>query len=908
MELKESLQWDAEQEKFIATLKEMDSLFEEIFEKDKSMLVINRDEHDTLKNLQQRNAKILNKLRNKEFTVSVVGLEKAGKSTLANALLKLTILPEYTERCTYTTTEIRAGEADSVEIAFYSNREFDEKFKSMLREVKFDAPVGNWDTLSLATFERYWQAKENDEPSLFQTHNGTTVEDIKKILEEKSTIKKYLDQKPQRYEGKSEIDKGDFKIFITGMVKGRTGGAVKRSAEPYAVKDVVIHSAKLNEKMRHMVLYDVPGFDSPTDIHKKQTEAMLKRSDAIILVTNVGDRPNLTGPQLNVLRNCQDEDNVMLNEKAFVFGNKLDRAQGANYARDNMSALEDEAVNKYRLTKHGRIICGSAKGYLETQGLLTDDDKERGASNVNSILEEWGLANGVSELENALQDYYLHDRFAVLRRRANNTIVDARGFLEGILERNKSGVLGGSNVGAEYILEVKNLLEIFVAEANKIGKASQKEILQKRPFSTLIEEKIAEIFPLIDANSPIVIQEEELCALDSDAGYPFTKVDAGVREKLAVFFLKNLVAHISSTTREKESEIEQLLITTFLDAVGSQPGSIYRAELEESVRELFEQQLVQDGEHCHFNSLVERFTTVLMETLVKTPFASDERLNKLINPPTKYEFITLAVYYLSEGESIADIDSQIQLFSRMLTHESSQEESGTAMAIAGLKSFFEENRDDLNMGVEIALDLLPFGGWAKTVAKAGIKVTEKLPQVMEKMLRQQILKADWEKMSAEQKINALSGTVEKFARENAVVSNQDFEGRLREIQATAKSISKQTREEMIALINEDISLLKDIMLKAVIKAIGLERAFNSIISKNINIIRTNAARKARPVALVKAGEQPRYKPGPFDVWIDKNVKKIKENEFARIDEDLANDGTRKMIVSSIEKVLDKMNV
>ena len=70
---------------------------------------------------------MLKKLRNHEFTVAVVGLETAGKSTLANVLLKLIVLPEYTERCTYTTTVIRSGNVDSAEGYFYSREKFEQK-------------------------------------------------------------------------------------------------------------------------------------------------------------------------------------------------------------------------------------------------------------------------------------------------------------------------------------------------------------------------------------------------------------------------------------------------------------------------------------------------------------------------------------------------------------------------------------------------------------------------------------------------------------------------------------------------------------------------------------------------------------------------------------------------------------
>ena len=85
------------------------SLFQQLFEKDPHGMIIGYEEREHLKELQRRNEKVLNKLKSREFSVAVVGLEKAGKSTLGNALINAIVLPEYTERCTYTTTEIRAG-------------------------------------------------------------------------------------------------------------------------------------------------------------------------------------------------------------------------------------------------------------------------------------------------------------------------------------------------------------------------------------------------------------------------------------------------------------------------------------------------------------------------------------------------------------------------------------------------------------------------------------------------------------------------------------------------------------------------------------------------------------------------------------------------------------------------------
>lgn len=53
--------------------------------------------------------KLLKKLENNEFEISIVGLEKAGKSSFANALMGNDILPSKEARCTYTSTSIRYG-------------------------------------------------------------------------------------------------------------------------------------------------------------------------------------------------------------------------------------------------------------------------------------------------------------------------------------------------------------------------------------------------------------------------------------------------------------------------------------------------------------------------------------------------------------------------------------------------------------------------------------------------------------------------------------------------------------------------------------------------------------------------------------------------------------------------------
>ena len=68
--------------------------------------------------------KLFHKLKNNEFEIAIVGLEKAGKSSFSNAFIENSLLPTDQGRCTYTSTCIAYNEADIAEISFYTKEEF----------------------------------------------------------------------------------------------------------------------------------------------------------------------------------------------------------------------------------------------------------------------------------------------------------------------------------------------------------------------------------------------------------------------------------------------------------------------------------------------------------------------------------------------------------------------------------------------------------------------------------------------------------------------------------------------------------------------------------------------------------------------------------------------------------------
>ena len=587
--------WEESKQNFIDKLGNADRIFDEIFKTDSEGLVIQGEEREELKNLQTANKKILNKLKSREFTVAIVGLEKAGKSTLGNALIKSPVLPEYASRCTYTTTEIRAGDADVAEVYFYSREEFNKNFKRMLNDVQYQ-DTADFGTMTLETFVRYWKAVETDpaQRGIFLLHNGTTAEDIKTILAGKQKILPLLGQARKEF-GAEYWSGGDnfneFKTYITGMAGKNADGTVRREPYPYAVKNVIIRSTQLAD-MSHIVLYDVPGFDSPTELHKRQTEEMLKEADAIILVTNAGDRPDLTAPQLDMLRKGQDLDGVKLNEKSFVFGNKIDRAPNKNTAQDNLAVLRNDAVNKYQITLGNHIVGGSARAYLEKIGLIA----EKVASKV---LDEWQTPDGVQILLDKMQDYYDNDRFEVLKRRAENTLSKTRTVLQNLLERYSSGELNYSDVSTEILMDIQSRLPHFTKEANRITQIHVGKIFSERPFTNALKNDVDNIYPLIEeAHLPLIESEELELAIDPDGVYPTSKVDGNVRDKLGVLFVENIVTATSKFTSERQSELRQALVDSFLQIMGIEATTNYRAELNDSVNKLFDEMLVKGGAEC----------------------------------------------------------------------------------------------------------------------------------------------------------------------------------------------------------------------------------------------------------------------------------------------------------------------
>ena len=102
--------------------------------------VVSPELRKELEKQRERAVSDLKKLKNDEFEIAIVGMEKAGKSTFANALIKTNILPSKGVRCTFTSTQIEYsgdGQDDGAVVSFYTTHVFNQDFKDKLRTLNF---------------------------------------------------------------------------------------------------------------------------------------------------------------------------------------------------------------------------------------------------------------------------------------------------------------------------------------------------------------------------------------------------------------------------------------------------------------------------------------------------------------------------------------------------------------------------------------------------------------------------------------------------------------------------------------------------------------------------------------------------------------------------------------------------
>ncbi|MEN9372765.1 MAG: hypothetical protein RIR79_317 [Pseudomonadota bacterium] len=730
------------------------------------LLQLNEKQTEKLRDIHVKNKKLLHKLQSNEFEIAIVGLEKAGKSTFANALIESSVLPSAPERCTFTATQLKNG-ADKAIIEFYNEDEFNAIFRQLLIEIKYpNAENESFRNVSLDKFEAYFSSLEEMEHDLYKNHIGKTDEEIKDII--KSRDKLRLDGDTIHFSG-DELTKDIFQAYIKGENKGAD------TSKPRSVKRIQIESSKLKE-MQTAIIYDVPGFDSPTKIHIRQTEERLKAADAIILVTNVGRNPSIQGTSLSVINKNTDADGIALKDKLFVFGNQIDTANNVREANGNKEILIKD-VEKYKIGSREKVFTGSALKYLVDKKIIETE-----------FNPSFPIEDGLEEMRAALVRFYETERFDILKLKldANRSSLkdifnEIKNNLEFDLDENFSDTERNG-----IILEAGKEIEASIESCLTILKEDlKKEIWGGNYFSQKFAEDVGnfDCFHPIDDTTIQAVKRNVSSSVTLDV--PIEKLNQSIRNKLHDEFLQKFSSLILRMTDEKAKQVEIRILRTCASSIcGQSSGTLYDA-VEESVGGLIKK-LTKDISHNEgrFTYLIERFSRDIFDILIANPLLSQDRKEKF--EKSKKEFRGLDALY-KNGNGM--------LINMLLIGE---QKECTNEFLPRMDSLRETLRF-LILNASTAGML----GQGTSTPEVGIAILKEAHALLSSLT-----------------IKISSGD---YVNSEKIISDNKYK-------------RSRTEEEVLNEINNDIVNLRLILQEAVVPAINLELAFMNALDKQIKVL------------------------------------------------------------------------
>jgi len=600
-----------EKEKEIERLKIQNQFIEKLIAGNDRTQLLTFEHKEKIFSICENNKKYLHKLESNEFEIAIVGLEKAGKSTFANALIENSVLPSAPERCTFTSTRLVSGN-DKAIIEFYNEEEFNAIFQELLKEIEYPSPEEqSYKTLHVDKFDRYFELLEENNNNIYKNHIGKTDEEIRDILICRDKL--ILTGKVKEFSG-NELLEDSFQSYIKGENKGDD------TSKPRSVKRIEIESSKL-KKLESAIIYDVPGFDSPTKIHLRQTEDRLKKADAIILVTNVGSNPSIQGTALSVINKNTDEDGIPLRDKLFVFGNKLDTANDKKESLGNKKILIKD-VEKYKIGEEKRVFVGSALKYLVENNIIK---KEHECS--------FNIDAGVDEIRNELIHYYENERFEILKRKIDTNNKQLQDIFTNVLD--KSEMEFDENFAehekARIIREAYKGIEKRLEDGlNNLKFQLKGEIWSEKYFSNKFKEDVDIFNYFQEINSDLItrvkISEDDSLTLD----LPIEKINQKIRKDLHKKYLEEFSSLIHHMTDEKSKETEVRILRNFTTSiVGDNTNSYIFDKVQRSSKVLIDQ-LTSNISHNEgrFTYLIERFSRDIFDVLLSYPILSEDRSNK----------------------------------------------------------------------------------------------------------------------------------------------------------------------------------------------------------------------------------------------------------------------------------------
>ncbi len=715
------------------------------------------------------------KIENNILEVAFVGLEKAGKSTFANAFIGKELLPSKRERATYIPTEVRYSENGRVEVEFYSEKEFLKVFRSMLKDVEYP----NWknvtlDNISVESFKKYFHSLEKKNKALYERHKNRLENDILEILQQKENIKKFLT-------GETEVFKED---KIENYMKFIIDPHLSR-----AVRKVLIYSPKL-KGLENVVIYDLPGFDSPTFSHISYTIDFLKRADAIVFVREA-DKPSLRGPEVDILQKTKEDDGLPIKLKLFYFLNKADVLESEKEVSDIIQKFIDE-LKKYDLfLDENRIFLGSAKVFFEK-------DKEN--SPIWKKIKSLGLKDdGINAIKQALIEYNLKERRKLLKIRVHQFLQNELLYLLKNIKEKTTYLNQNIDAVAISLEEVKRiyfrLSETLPEQLEYLINQFKQNIEEQQPLTSKLKEKIPSIiqFPDEDTVQKIIykIKSEDYTVTNLVP----SSLNRAIRDYLKNQIRTNYSRIILSSLEEKIKEVEN----SFIDLIIENFENIVDISDTDNLRKAFKNFVdnhlaVYSFADRSLKALVERFSGDLID-ITMIPLTDIDREEKF--KASFRDFISLAAY--DENFDLSKPLLENSLIYKLLTQQDKQNLFGNIDDILKeLKDYFGD----------VILSTIPYGQLVALIWKLK-KQGQKIDEIIEFF---------------EQKVSSIKGKIK--SKKELQTSNYDNINSLDFLFQIRESLEQpKNYEEVKEEIQRDLEILRELLSSTVLRAIHAEKAY-----------------------------------------------------------------------------------
>ncbi|MDE7244409.1 MAG: dynamin family protein [Oscillospiraceae bacterium] len=824
--------------------------------------IISPDLRKQLRNLLEEVETVLKKLQNDEFEIAVVGMEKAGKSTFANALIKTKLLPAKGPRCTFTSTRIEYcgdNHDENAVVSFYTPDTFNQDFKDKLHTLGFpNFERYSFDTLEESVYQKIYEQSVSQDTK--KAYGNNIHEDILAIIRSREVFQQLLGR-PQMNCG---IHSEDLAMYITDGVKAR------------AVKQVFIRSKELGE-MKNAVIFDVPGFNSPTELHKVQTRERMKAADAIVVVAN-GSKPSLTEESLKILNEFDDEGN-QLSDKLFVFANRVEDVSSAEDLEENIQDTYREWCDRQRFIPAGkkdRITFGSALAYLQAKELEVGDNALHGLQNWQKHLPD---GDGIEEVRRKLVKYNRTERFHVLKRRVNR--------IQANILKIFSGICGGStenqSFGPEHMQMVVDICHHIPPAAEEGLLALKKQIRsipERQPLSTQITEYISQNV----TTEKYAISDELVEEIRLETPYIITSDDwesmePKIREKKFEEMYDDFSNHVINIADQHHADCSEQILETVLKAIGVETSSPYYEDLKQNLRGQFAPyrggELLSSGESSgiYYQSLIERFSRDLYEVLITRQY-SEARWGRFQD--SMDNFLSMSVFYKNPDLPCTGITPQEHPMCKMILFHHYFNMAGTLRrlldelgGIAGVRELSPEAQEYLQQAFT-ALDGSA-GKILQAVTKAFRKVTDQPEE-----FRQNLMKST---------LHSLRQNAEPCG----IDEPEAFTSYYRDYHSKLKGGKPYSAEDVRREFNTDIEILQDVLLHAFVYAVNMEKPFVAREIKSIDDI----------IKYIRSDV--------FSNFLAGNLRKIKYQETARLDQQQRAREQDAAIVQEISGILNTLN-